>query len=257
MKQEIYFFLIGTAGSGKSTLAQNYKHWCHQQGLESIIINLDPGVEKIPYTPDIDIRDWIRLSEVMESHELGPNGAQIACADMIALNLTEIKESIGQFKSDYIIVDTPGQLELFVFREAGKFTINNLNPIKTMVGYLIDPALAHTPSGFVTQLLLSITTQFRLSTPQINILSKADLMKKEDIELIKSWSEDSEELYSAVMMEKASMFQQINEGILHIIQEFGGFTEIHPYSKKKFEGIEDIYTMIQQEFEAGEDLLKD
>jgi GTPase SAR1 family protein len=257
MKQEIYFFLIGTAGSGKSTLAQNYKHWCHQQGLESIIINLDPGVEKIPYTPDVDIRDWIKLSEVMESHELGPNGAQIACADMIALNLTEIKESIGQFKSDYIIVDTPGQLELFVFREAGKYTINNLNPAKTMVGYLIDPALAHTPSGFVTQLLLSITTQFRLSTPQINILSKADLLKKADIELIQSWSENSEELYSAVIMEKASMFQQINEGILHIIQEFGGFTEIHPYSKKNFEGIEDIYTMIQQEFEAGEDLLKD
>lgn len=257
MKQDIYFFLIGTAGSGKSTLAQNYKHWCHQQGLESIIINLDPGVEKIPYTPDVDIRDWIKLSEVMESHELGPNGAQIACADMIALNLTEIKESIGQFKSDYIIVDTPGQLELFVFREAGKYTINNLNPAKTMVGYLIDPALAHTPSGFVTQLLLSITTQFRLSTPQINILSKADLLKKEDIELIISWSENSEDLYSAVMMEKASMFQQMNEGILHIIQEFGGFTEIHPYSKKNFQGIEDIYTMIQQEFEAGEDLLKD
>jgi GTPase SAR1 family protein len=257
MKQEIYFFLIGTAGSGKSTLAQNYKHWCHQQGLESIIINLDPGVEKIPYTPDVDIRDWIKLSEVMESHELGPNGAQIACADMIALNLTEIKESIGQFKSDYIIIDTPGQLELFVFREAGKYTINNLNPTKTMVGYLIDPALAHTPSGFVTQLLLSITTQFRLATPQINILSKADLLKKADIEIIQSWSESSEELYSAVMMEKASMFQQMNEGILHIIQEFGGFTEIHPYSKKNFEGIEDIYTMIQQEFEAGEDLLKD
>ena len=126
-----------------------------------------------------------------------------------------------------------------------------------MVGYLIDPALAHTPSGFVTQLLLSITTQFRLSTPQINILSKSDLLKTEDIDLIKSWSENSEELYSAVMMEKASMFQQMNEGILHIIQEFGGFTEIHPYSKKNFEGIEDIYTMIQQEFEAGEDLLKD
>lgn len=257
MKQEIYFFLIGTAGSGKSTLAQNYKHWCHQRGLESIIINLDPGVDKLPYTPNVDIRDWIKLSEVMETHELGPNGAQIACADMIALNLTEIKESIGQFKSDYIIVDTPGQLELFVFREAGQYTINNLNPTKTMVGYLIDPALAHTPSGFVTQLLLSITTQFRLSTPQINILSKADLLKKQDIEIIKSWSENSEELYSAVMMEKASMFQQINEGILHIIQEFGGFTEIHPYSKKNFDGIEDLYTMIQQEFEAGEDLLKD
>jgi GTPase SAR1 family protein len=257
MKQEIFFFLIGTAGSGKSTLAANYKHWCQQHGLDTIIVNLDPGVEKIPYTPDVDIRDWIKLSEIMESHDLGPNGAQIACADMIALNLGEVKETIQKFKSDYIIIDTPGQLELFVFREAGKYTINNLNPAKTMVGYLIDPALAHSPSGFVTQLLLSITTQFRLSAPQMNILSKSDLLNKEDLNLIRSWSKNSEELYSAVMMEKASMFQQMNEGILHLIEEFGGFTELLPYSKKDLLGIEDIYTNLQQEFEAGEDLLKD
>ena len=257
MKQEIFLYLIGTAGSGKTNLAKNYKQWCEQRGLEAVIVNLDPGVEKIPYTPDIDIRDWIKLSEIMETHDLGPNGAQIACADMIALNLGEIKEAIEKFKSDYFIIDTPGQLELFVFREAGKYTINNLSSTKTMVCYLIDPALAHTPSGFVTQLLLSITTQFRLSTSQINILSKADLLKAEDLNLIKKWSENSELLYSAVMMEKSSMFQQMNEGILRLIQEFGGFTKLYPYSKKDLQGIEDIYNIVQQEFEAGDDLLKD
>ena len=257
MKQEVYCFLIGTAGAGKSTLAQNFKKWCHQQGLEAIIVNLDPGVKKLPYTPDIDIRDWISLSEVMETHDLGPNGAQVACADMIALNLGEVKETIEKFKSDYIIIDTPGQIELFVFREAGKYTINNLNPKKTMVCYLIDPALAHTPSGFVTQLLLSITTNFRLGTPQLNILSKTDLLHKEDLELIQSWSENPEELYTAVTMEKTSMFQQMNEGILRLIQEFGGLTKLIHHSSKNLGDIADIYTLLQQEFEAGEDLLKD
>ena len=126
-----------------------------------------------------------------------------------------------------------------------------------MVCYLIDPALAHTPSGFVTQLLLSITTNFRLATPQLNILSKTDLLHDEDLKLIKNWSENIEELYTAVTMEKASMFQQMSEGILRLIQEFGGLTKLIPYSNKNLGDIADIYTLLQQEFEAGEDLLKD
>ncbi|MCJ7696924.1 MAG: ATP/GTP-binding protein, partial [Thermoplasmata archaeon] len=122
MKQEIFVYFIGTAGSGKSTLTASMQQWCKERGLDAIIVNLDPGAENLPYEPDVDIRDWISLREVMDTNKLGPNGAQIACADMIALNTTDVKESINSFKADYILVDTPGQLELFVFREAGKYT---------------------------------------------------------------------------------------------------------------------------------------
>ena len=161
MKEEIFVYFIGTAGSGKSTLTSNFQKWFKTRGLDAIILNLDPGAENLPYEPDVDIRDWISLREVMETYQLGPNGAQIACADMIALNTEDVKKSIESFKSDYIIVDTPGQLELFVFREAGKYTVKFLKPEKSVICYLLDPSLAKTASGFVSQLLLSITTNFR------------------------------------------------------------------------------------------------
>ena len=188
MKEEIFVYFIGTAGSGKSTLTSNFQQWFKMRGLDAIIVNLDPGAENLPYEPDIDIRDWISLREVMETYQLGPNGAQIACADMIALNTEDVKKSIESFKPDYIIVDTPGQLELFVFREAGKYTVEFLNPEKSVICYLLDPALAKTASGFVSQLLLSITTNFRLSQPQINILSKSDLLSDKELSIIKKWS---------------------------------------------------------------------
>ena len=86
MKENIFLYMIGTAGSGKSTLSFSYQDWLNQQGLDSIIVNLDPGAENLPYEPNIDVRDWISLKEIMETNDLGPNGAQIACADMIALN---------------------------------------------------------------------------------------------------------------------------------------------------------------------------
>ena len=87
MKDIIFIYLIGTAGSGKSTLTHNFQEWMSLRGFNAITVNLDPGAENLPYTPDVDICDWISLKEIMDSYGLGPNGAQIACADMLAHNI--------------------------------------------------------------------------------------------------------------------------------------------------------------------------
>ena len=147
MKEKIILYFIGTAGSGKSTLTNSFKLWLDMKSLDSIIINLDPGAENLPYLPDVDIRDWISLDEIMKNYGLGPNGAQIACADMIAMNAEDIKNSINSFQSDYILIDTPGQLELFAFRESGKYIIEYINKKRSMIAYLIDYSLAQNPSG--------------------------------------------------------------------------------------------------------------
>ena len=257
MKQEIFVYFIGTAGSGKSTLTHSFKEWMGLRGLDVITVNLDPGAENLPYDPDVDIRDWISLKEVMDSYGLGPNGAQIACADMLALNTSDVKNSIESFKTDYILVDTPGQLELFVFREAGKYIVEFLNPQRSIIAYLVDHALAKTASGFVSQLLLSISTNFRLGQPQINILSKADMLSKEEIEQVERWSHDPDELSNAISNEKASVYREMSEGLLQLISGFDNQSKLFPTGKEDYLGIEDLYTSIQLQFEGGEDLMKD
>jgi hypothetical protein len=257
MKKEIFIYFIGTAGSGKSTLTHVFQQWLKLRGLDAITVNLDPGAENLPYVPDVDIRDWISLKEIMDVHNLGPNGAQIACADMLALNTGDVKQSIDGFKSDYILLDTPGQLELFVFREAGKYIVQFLKPEESVIGFLIDPVMAKTASGFVSQLLLSITTNFRLNQPQINILSKADLLQKQEVKMIQKWAVDPDKLYGAVMNEAASVYREMHESILNLMRDFGGYTELIPTAKDEFFGVEDLYTAIQLQFEGGEDLMKD
>ena len=257
MKEEIFLYFIGTAGSGKSTLTNIFKKWMELRSIDAVTVNLDPGAENLPYEPDVDIKDWISLKEIMDTYELGPNGAQIACADMIALNTSDIKKSIDSFKTDYVLMDTPGQLELFVFREAGKYIVEFLNPQRTIIAYLLDHALAKTASGFVSQLLLSINTSFRLNKPQINILSKADMLSKQETENVQRWSEEPEELYQAISKEEPSIYREMSEGILQIIQGFGKNTKLIPTGKEKYMGVEDVYTEIQLQFEGGEDLMKD
>src|ERR1700686_500357 len=105
----IYF--AGTAGAGKTSLVTSFQSWMKSAGYDSIVVNLDPGMESTTMNPDIDIREWVRLAATMEEYNLGPNGAQVAAADLIALKIFEVKQPVQELKSLYVLVDRPGQVE--------------------------------------------------------------------------------------------------------------------------------------------------
>ena len=83
------------------------------------------------------------------------------------------------------------------------------------------------------------------------------MLSDQELEEIKKWSEDPEELGAAILNEDASVYREISEGILRIIGDFQSQGKIFPTGKEEFFGVEDIYTQIQLQFEGGEDRLKD
>ena len=106
-------FVAGTAGSGKSLLTSKIHEYYTRNGAFTAILNLDPGVISLPYTPDIDIRDSVDIVSIMKQYDLGPNGALMMANDLIASKLDELQEEADKINPDYLIVDTPGQIELF------------------------------------------------------------------------------------------------------------------------------------------------
>ena len=40
----------------------------------TVIVNLDPANDGLPYAPDVDIYDLVSLGDVAAAHGLGPNG---------------------------------------------------------------------------------------------------------------------------------------------------------------------------------------
>jgi hypothetical protein len=148
-------------------------------------------------------------------------------------------------------------LELFVFRRAGKILVDQLNPKESLITFLVDPALASTPSSFISQLMLSSITHFRFQVPLVNVLSKLDLVDKEAFKRIKQWGDDPEALYADVIREMPSLHRQLSEGILTLLQDIGGYTALTPLSSETLDGMEDLYTIIQNVFMGGEDLMDD
>lgn len=256
-KEAVYVYFIGTAGAGKSSLCGATQEWCTRHGIDAIILNLDPGVEKLPYEPDVDVREWVSLREVMRTHGLGPNGAQIAACDLVALQGKKIQEALEEFRSDYILVDTPGQIELFVFRQSGRYLTQLLGPERSLVAYLLDPILAKSPSSFVSQLLLATSVQFRLQLPVSHLLSKADLLTDDELKGILAWSQDSMELERSVQEESESMFREMSVDLYRLIDGLGALPRLLPTSAKTGDGLEDLYAHIQHVFAGGEDLMSE
>ncbi len=254
MEEPPVVFFAGTAGAGKTTFVRAFANWLRGEGHDATIVNLDPGVDDGALEPDVDIREWIRLADVQDEYGLGPNGAQVAAADMIALKVFEVKQAVALHPSDYVLVDTPGQIELFAFREASKAIVDALGGEQSAIAFLFDPALARAPTGFVSLLLLSATVEFRLRRPMVNLLAKSDTVPAEKLAELAAWSDEPGALYEAVTRDVPTPDIQLSTEILRGIDTMGPLTGLLPTSAQAATGLDTFYRACQRIFAGGEDL---
>lgn len=247
VKQIIVYF-IGIAGSGKTYLTKAFSSWLESQRVDHITINLDPGADFVPYSADVDVRDWFTLEDVMQKYNVGPNGAQIICSDLLVTLLDDIKYEIDLSSPNFVLIDTPGQMEIFILRESSKVIVDALGREKSAMVFLFDPVVSKTPLGFLSQLFMANSAAFRLEIPQINVLSKSDLLRNEELETILRWSQDIE--YFGTFFEKKTLSLEL----FHVLKDSGFFRPLIPVSAVNGYGIEDVYDGIQEFFYGGEDI---
>jgi GPN-loop GTPase len=247
-------FVTGTAGAGKSSFVRAFAEWMRSSGYDANVVNLDPGVEGDELEPDVDIREWVRLSDLAADYGLGPNGAQVVAADMIALKIFEVKQAIAELKGDYVLVDTPGQIELFAFREASKAIVEALGGDRALLAFLFDPALARNAAGFVSLLMLSATVEFRFRLPLVNVLAKADTLSAEQVAETIAWSEEPGRLADAVEAGPPTPDVQLSTELFRAIEVMGPLTGLLPVSSKERTGLEGFYRECQRVLAGGEDL---
>ena len=241
--------VVGTAGSGKSTLVSALADFLEGQDNYVATLNLDPAAEYLPYTPDIDIRDFVSVRSIMRKYKLGPNASLLAAVDLMVTMADEVRQQIAELDPTYLIVDTPGQLELFAFRETGPMIINRLNVDKAVVLFVIDAVHARTPVGLASSLLLSLSVQFRLGKTQVNVLNKADLLSQEELEDIESMVEDSDYLVAKVGQgADAELAYRISE----VIRSIGMAPELIPVSAVNRQGLDRIHSILEQILTGGD-----
>ena len=246
-------FVTGTAGAGKSLLTSKIKEYYAKNATFPITLNLDPGVASLPYSPDIDVRDYIDLSTIMEKYELGSNGSLIMANDLIATKIDDIQKEADTISPDYLIVDTPGQIELYAYRQSGPFFVNEFVAEEKMNLFLFDGTMVSSPSNFVSLTLLSTSIRLRLGLPTVNVITKTDLIQ-EKLEQVLSWSGTDSQLEADLAGELNGDTFSLVSDMLSSLNRHDFQQDLIPVSNLTGDGMVSLQSALSRTINLGEEL---
>ena len=245
--------MVGTAGSGKSLLASKIFDYYTRNGAFVGMLNLDPAVENLPYTCDVDVRDYVDIVSIMRQYDLGPNGSIIMANDLVASRIDELQGEIDNVNPDYLIVDTPGQIELFAFRASGSFLAQNLEAEQKVALFLHDGALITTPTNFVSIALLATSVKLRLGLSQINVLTKIDLIEDKIKDILK-WSTNMASLEDAIAKQADGESYTLAINLLRSLNVAGFAQGLIPVSNASGESMNNLQAALSRILNLGEEV---
>jgi len=245
-------FVTGTAGSGKSMLTSKILEYYQKNGVFASVLNLDPGVESLPYSPDVDVRDYVDIVQIMKQYDLGPNGSMIMANDLIASKIDDIQNEIHGVNPDYLIVDTPGQIELFAYRASGPFFIQNIDADEKTNIFLYDGTMIVSPNNFISISLLATSIKLRLGLPTINVMTKTDLIP-DKIDQVLKWSSDPTSLEEELKTLEGETYSLATDILRTLnIGEFAG--DLIPISNLTGEGMVNLQAALSRIINLGEEV---
>lgn len=184
----------------------------HGKRTPPYVLNLDPAVYSVPFESNIDIRDSINYKEVMKQYNLGPNGGILTSLNLFATKVDQIisileKRTLADPTADptakqynHILVDTPGQIEVFVWSASGSILLETLaSSFPTVIAYVIDTPRTSSTSTFMSNMLYACSILYKTKLPMILVFNKTDV---KDAEFAKEWMTDFEAFQAALSQEE-------------------------------------------------------
>lgn len=188
------------AGAGKSTFVQRINSYLHSREPPAppYILNLDPAVTNVPFEANIDIRDTVNYHEVMKQYNLGPNGGILTALNLFTTKFDQVLSLVEKRAEtvDYVILDTPGQIEIFTWSASGAIITDAVaSSLPTVVAYVIDTPRTAAPATFMSNMLYACSILYKTKLPFILVFNKTDVQPHE---FALEWMHDFEAFQEAL-----------------------------------------------------------
>ncbi len=249
-------YVMGFAGSGKTTLVGEFSKYLSNNGFAVARINLDPGVEVLPYDPDFDIRGFVRLEDVMRNEGLGPNGGLMRSIEHIVERMGEIATEIRKvlWDVDWGLIDTTGQLELFAFRELGEKLVLMLSDLPSIGVFLLDAVNMKNPSDIVMAQLIAMAIQLKLGIDVVTVINKVDLIREDMRGILRLFHEDIRKFKDVILRKDAGMIAGLSSDLIDVMSQYVSPARMIAISAKEGHGFENLHDVLHEVFCACGDL---
>lgn len=210
--------VIGMAGSGKSTFVSKLASHLGQRAAAAAsdalaqdtqppndvptrpyIINIDPAVSSLGYAPNVDIRDTIDYSRVMEEYKLGPNGGILTSLNLFTTKFDQVLQLVDKRAQelDFVVLDTPGQIEIFTWSASGSIITDALaTSMPTVLVYVVDTPRTTAPATFMSNMLYACSILYKTRLPFIIVFNKVDV---QPCDFALEWMHDFEAFQRALV----------------------------------------------------------
>ncbi|KAF8839979.1 hypothetical protein BDN67DRAFT_904398 [Paxillus ammoniavirescens] len=247
---------IGMAGAGKSTFVQRMNSYLHSQdpSRPPYILNLDPAVAHVPFEPNIDIRDTVNYKEVMKQYNLGPNGGILTALNLFTTKFDQVLDLVEKRSEsvDHIILDTPGQIEIFTWSASGAIITDAVaSSFPTVVAYIIDTPRTTAPATFMSNMLYACSILYKTKLPFILVFNKTDV---EPHEFAIEWMQDFEAFQAALASHSGSRdsegeptyMNSLMNSMSLVLDEFYKHLKAVGVSSRTGDGIKEFFDVVEE-----------
>jgi len=191
----------------------------HASNTPGYVINLDPAVKSIPYGANIDIRDTIKYKEIMKQYNLGPNGAIMTSLNLFATRFDQVMSFVDKKASQlkYVLVDTPGQIEIFTWSASGSIITETLAcTYPTVIVFVVDTARTTNTTTFMSNMLYACSVLYKTRLPFVVVFNKTDVVSHQ---MALKWMTDFDAFQEAVQQDSSYM-SSLTRSMSLMLEEF-------------------------------------
>lgn len=233
------------AGSGKTTFVRRITSYLHANNTPPYVINLDPACHSVPFPANIDIRDTVKYKDIMKKYKLGPNGAIMTSLNLFSTRFDQVLQLVDKSstKCKYVILDTPGQIEVFTWSASGMIITDTLSATyPTVVVYVMDTVKCEKPASFMSNMLYACSILYKTKLPFIAVLNKTDVL---DCKFALEWMKDFE-MFQEALNADTSFVSNLTRSMSLVLDEFYSSIQAVGVSSTVGSGMEEFFQNVDK-----------